>query len=87
MKRTQLYLDEDLFQWLALISRERKTTISDLVRKALRKTYSQRKSTSDRIKAFHAAGGIWANRKDLPPTAEYVRSLRKSTRLKRFGLA
>lgn len=86
MKRTQLYLDENILQLLWSLSREKKTTISDLVRRAIEKVYGRKKPAQDKIKAFQAAFGIWKNRKDLPPTDEYVRSLRKSTRLQRFGL-
>ena len=87
MKRTQLYIDESQFQLLSFISREKKTTISDLVRKALDKVYGGKKrKTKEMIKALHAAFGIWKNRTDLPPTDEYIRALRKGTRMKRFGL-
>lgn len=86
MHRTQLYMDEGLFQRLATMSREKKTTISDLVRKAVEKVYGGQQSTLERLKALRAARGIWKNRKDLPPTEEYIRSLRSGSRLKRLGL-
>lgn len=86
MKRTQLYIDDSQFQLLSHISRERKTTISDLVRKALKKVYGQDKGVKEKLKALDAAFGIWKNRTDLPPTDEYIRALRKDTRMKRFGL-
>lgn len=86
MRRTQLYFDEGIFQKLAILSREKKTTISDLVRKAVDKVYGQKSSIKARLKTLQAACGIWKNRTDLPPTDEYVRMLRKDTRLKRFGL-
>lgn len=86
MKRTQLYIDEEMFGRLALISREKKTTISDLVRKAIAKVYGGRRSKNDFLKALQASFGIWKNRTDLPPTDEYIRMLRKGTRMKRFGL-
>ena len=86
MKRTQLYIDEGLFHRLSLLSREGKTTVSDLVRKAIEKVYGRRRSSQERLKLFQAACGIWKGRTDLPPTQEYVRQLRKSTRIKRFGL-
>ena len=86
MKRTQLYIDDSQFQFLSHISREKKTTISDLIRKAVDKVYGRKKNKKDTIKAFNAAFGIWKDRKDLPSTDEYIRSLRKDTRMKRFGL-
>ncbi|MBI2341006.1 MAG: hypothetical protein HYU99_11680 [Deltaproteobacteria bacterium] len=87
MKRTQLYIDDSQFQLLFSISREKKTTVSDLVRRALDKVYGRRRRKRDFIKALNASFGIWKNRTDLPPTDEYVRSLRKDTRWKRFGLS
>lgn len=86
MKRTQLYIDEGLFHRLSVLSREKRTTISDLVRRAIEKVYGRRRSSQERLSAFQDACGIWKDRTDLPPTQEYVRQLRKSTRMKRFGL-
>ncbi len=86
MKRTQLYIDDAIFHNLALLSREKKTTISDLVRKAIEKVYGRRKSNKAFLEALKASAGLWKDRKDLPPTEEYIRSLRKDTRMKRFGL-
>ena len=86
MKRTQLYMDEALFRMLSLLSRKKKTTISDLVRKAIEKVYGKKRSPEERLKALQSAFGIWKNRKDLPPTDEYLRAIRKDTRRKRLGL-
>lgn len=85
MKRTQLYIDEGLFEMLANLSRKQKTTISDLVRKAIEKVYGKSKKKDDFQKALKASFGIWKNRKDLPPTDEYIRHLRKDTRAERLG--
>lgn len=86
MKRTQLYIDELIFHQLEALSRQYKTTISDLVRKAIEKVYGRKRSSQERLKALQAACGVWKNRKDLPPTDDYVRSLRRDTRAKRLGL-
>ncbi len=86
MKRTQLYMDESLFQLLTLVSLEKKTTISDLVRKAIEKVYGRRAHGKDRVKLLQAAFGIWQHRKDLPDTDTYVRALRKDTRSTRLGI-
>lgn len=79
-------MDEGLLHQLSVLSRERKTTISDLVRKAVEKVYGRRRSPQERLQALQAARGMWKDRKDLPPTEEYIRSLRKDTRAKRLGL-
>ena len=83
MRRTQLYLDDDL--WNALHARARKegTTISDLVRQAARERYLG--SLDQRREAMLAFVGIRKDRKDLPESTEdYVRSLRRDTRLERL---
>jgi Arc/MetJ-type ribon-helix-helix transcriptional regulator len=86
MKRTQLYIDETLFHRLSLLSREKKTTISDLVRKALEQVYGKKQSPEARLKALQAIRGIWKSRKNLESTQTYVRSLRRDSRSKRLGL-
>ncbi len=83
MRRTQLYLDDDL--WTALHTRARRegTTISDLVRQAARERYLG--NLDERREAMLAFVGIRKDRKDLPDsTDEYVRSLRRDTRLERL---
>lgn len=83
MRRTQLYLDDDL--WKALHARARKegTTISDLVRQAARERYLG--NLDERREAMLAFVGLRKDRKDLPEsTEEYVRSLRRDTRLERL---
>lgn len=82
MRRTQLYLDDDL--WAALHSRARQedTTISDLVRKAVRERYLG--SLAARKTAMQAVVGIWKDRTDIGDTKAYVRNLRRGTRLKRL---
>lgn len=83
MRRTQLYLDDDL--WKALHSRARSqgTTISALVREAARERYLG--NLEERRKAMEGLIGIWKDRTDLPDSTEkYVRSIRCDTRLERL---
>jgi hypothetical protein len=83
MRRTQLYLDDDLWNVLHARARSQGTTISDLVRKAVRERYLG--NLEERRKAMLAFVGIRKDRKDLPDsTEEYVRSLRRDTRLERL---
>lgn len=84
MKRTQLYLDEDLWQALHTRAAIEKTTVSDLVRTAARERYLE--DSEKRRQALMGIVGIWKDRTDLPDTETYVRSLRKGTRLKRLGI-
>ncbi|HUI27030.1 MAG TPA: CopG family transcriptional regulator [Candidatus Kryptonia bacterium] len=82
MKRTQLYLDEDLARRLAAESRRRRTTVSALVREAVAATYAGR-AVEDRGAMIHRIAGVWADRTDLGDTEAFVRSLRRSERLQR----
>lgn len=84
MKRTQLYLEDDLLDTLRAHARREKTTVSDLVRKAARERYMY--TPEQRYADMMAAVGVWKDRTDLPDTETYVRNLRKSTRLKRLGI-
>lgn len=83
MHRTQLYLDDDL--WTALQSRAEKegTSISDLVRTAVRERYVD--NPERRIAAMQAIVGLWKDRTDLPETEDYIRNLRNDDRMERLG--
>lgn len=83
MKRTQLYLDEDIWKLLHIHSRQRRTSISELVRQAVRDRYGS--STANRSDAMQALVGIRRHRNDLPDTEEYVRRLRKGKRRLRIA--
>jgi len=82
MKRTQLYLNEDIWKALHVRSRQQGTSISELVRRAVRDKYGS--SPARRKQAMQALVGMWKDRKDLPDSTTYVRRLRKGTRLRRI---
>lgn len=83
MRRTQLYLDDDLWNALHTRARRQGTTISDLVRQAARERYLG--NLDERREAMLGIVGIWKDRTDLPDsTEEYVRSLRRDTRMERL---
>ena len=84
VRRTQLYLEEDLWSALHARARQQGTTISDLVRKAAREQYMS--LDEDRRAAMEGIVGLWKDRTDLPDTETYVRGLRKDTRRKRLGI-
>ena len=81
MKRTQLYLDEDIWKALQIQARQTRTSVSELIRRAVRDKYLG--SSANRRKAMQAWVGIWKDRKDLPSTEAYVRQLRKGGRRRR----
>lgn len=82
MHRTQLYLEEDLWQALRLAAKQQGTTISELVRRAARATYLH--SAEQRQQAMLNWIGA---RRDWPgevDTDAYIRGLRKGHRLERL---
>jgi len=84
MRRTQLYLDDDLWQALHTRARHEGTTISDLVRQAARERYLGR--LDQRRKAMLAIVGIRKNRPEFRDALKYMRNLRRDKRLERMGL-
>jgi ribbon-helix-helix CopG family protein len=83
MKRTQLYLNEDIWKTLHVRARQSGTSISELVRQAVREKYGR--SPASRQQAMMAVVGIWKDREDLPDSTTYVRHLRKGKRLRRIA--
>jgi hypothetical protein len=81
MKRTQLYLDEEIANVLRTVSRQTGATISSLVRDCIWEKFGQH-APIDKSSMARELGGIWRDRKDLGATARYVRKLRKGRRLK-----
>ncbi|MGH9445933.1 MAG: CopG family transcriptional regulator [Terriglobia bacterium] len=81
MKRTQLYIDNDVWEALRLRSQQAGTSISDLVRQAVREKYAS--GLAYRRQAMRALAGIWKGRADVRDPEAYVRRLRKGSRLKR----
>jgi hypothetical protein len=85
MKRTQLYLDDDLAKILSTVSRQRGTTMSELVRACIREKYGETQQV-DKVALARQIAGIWKNRRDFGNTAHYVRRLRKDTRRERLKI-
>ena len=83
MKRTQLYLDEEMARTLETLSRQKGMTISELVRAGLRERYMSGKDI-DKASLARNLTGIWKNRGDPSDIDAAVRKLRKGSRLKRF---
>ena len=76
MKRTQIYLDEDIFQVLKKESLIKKKNISSIIRDTLKEKFMKKKD----INAVEAAFGIWKDRNFN--VEEYIRNLRNDDRLK-----
>ena len=90
MRRTQLYLDDHLWNALHTRARSRKTSISELVREAVRERYLGNRD--ERMKAMQDFVGVRkqtagpALRKEMA-AVDYVRSLRRGSRLDRLDQA
>jgi hypothetical protein len=79
MKRTQLYLDDDLWSALHARARSQGTSISDLVRQAARERYLGK--LEGRREAMQAFVGIRKGRAKSSDPTEYVRGLRRGSRI------
>jgi hypothetical protein len=82
VRRTQLYLDDQLWNALHARARTEKTTISELVRQAVRDRYFNGRDRQ--AKAMRDFVGIRKDRAESFDTAEYIRDLRAGTRLDRL---
>ena len=82
MRRTQLYLDEELWGTLHARARRQQTTVSALVREAARERYLGKHG--QRMKAMQAFVGIRKQTSKTPDAVETVRSLRRGDRLDRL---
>jgi hypothetical protein len=88
VRRTQLYLDDNLWSALHARARSRKTTISELVREAVRAQYLG--GRAERMKAMQEFVGIRRGRSGSVGRVEddavkLVRSIRRGDRLDRLG--
>jgi hypothetical protein len=82
VKRTQLYLDDDLWDMLHIRARNEGSSVSELVRKAVRERYLG--NLDERAKAMQAFIGIRKDRTDIGDSTEYIRNLRRDNRLERL---
>jgi hypothetical protein len=83
MRRTQLYLDDDLWNALRTRARREGTTVSDLVRQAARERYPGK--LDERREAMQAFVGLTRDRSELSDSVAYVRKLRRGSRVERLG--
>ena len=79
MRRTQLYLDEETWRELRVRARQSGSTVSELVRQAVRREFLG--SPKQRERVLRSVVGLWSDRA-LP--RDYVRRLRRGARLERL---
>jgi hypothetical protein len=82
MRRTQLYIEDELWGTLRIRAQQAGTSVSDLVRQAVREKYSA--GLDGRRQAMRAFAGVWKDRTDLADADGYLRALRQGSRLKRL---
>ena len=66
-----------------MTGRQNGATVSELVRNAIREKYCQERAR--RIEAFESIIGLWKDRTDIGETEDYIRDLRRSSRLERLA--
>lgn len=79
-------MDEASMRLLNSLSRHNNTTISGLVRQAVRQTFGNTRKAVDPLEAIDASFGIWAKRDDIGPTKTYIRALRSGRRSRRHTI-
>jgi hypothetical protein len=82
MRRTQLYLEEDLWAALHATALLQGATVSELVRTAVRERYLG--NQEERRAAMLGIVGLWKDRSDVKDAEAYIRNLRNDDRLQRL---
>ena len=82
VRRTQLYLDDDLWRALHARARSENTTVSELVRQAVRERYFGNRER--RMTAMERFVGSRKIRGEYQDSSEEVRRLRRGSRLDRL---
>jgi metal-responsive CopG/Arc/MetJ family transcriptional regulator len=83
VRRTQLYLDDHLWAALHARARTQRTTVSELVRQAIREHYLTRHD--ERKQAMQAFVGIRKQRSGTTDSVKYVQGLRRGNRIERLN--
>lgn len=69
MKRTQIYISEQMKEELDRLSRKRDTSKSEIIREAVTE-YIARHSVSERENKLKAGAGMWKGKKNLPDVSK-----------------
>ena len=84
VKRTQLYMEDEIIDKLKELGERRGTTVSALVRDAVRQTYFQFQLPGNWREVLRAAEGAWKDQPGRPGPDQFIRELRKDSRLERL---
>lgn len=82
MRRTQLYLEDDLWAVLHATALLEGATISELVRVAVRERYLG--NLKERRAAMLGIVGLWKDRPGIEDAESFIRNLREDDRLERL---
>ena len=80
MKRTQIYLDEEIYKYLKEESKKTGKSISELIREKLKKEINQNKEKL--LKTLRETAGIWSYQTE--DVESYIRNMRKGKRVDSF---
>jgi len=80
MERTQIYLEKSQLSRLRSAARSTHRTVSDVVREAIDEKLAQPSPSVPFEEMLKRATGVWAERKDLGSTEDYVRARRLDRR-------
>jgi hypothetical protein len=83
MRRTQLYLEDDLWTTLHAKALLEGATISELVRVAVRERYMG--NLAERRAGMLGVVGLWKNRAGLEDAESFIRNLRDDDRQERLA--
>ena len=85
MGRTQIYLGDEELELLDRVARATGASRSELIRRAVRRTFGE-KTNTEKLQALDASAGSWRDRTFTG--AEYVDAIRGdlNERLRRLGL-
>ncbi|NPA51436.1 MAG: CopG family transcriptional regulator [Aquificae bacterium] len=77
MKRTQIYLDEEVYKYLKAESKRTGKSVSEIIREKLRAEINQ--SKENLVKAIDETAGIWQYKTEN--VEETIRNIRKGKRI------
>ena len=80
MRRTQIYLDEEIYKYLKEESKKTGKSISELIREKLKKEINQNKENL--LKVIKEVAGIWNYQAE--DVESFVRDIRKGDRIDNF---
>ena len=80
MRRTQIYLDEEIYKYLKEESKKTGKSISELIREKLKKEINQNKENL--LKVIKEVAGIWNYQAE--DVESFVRDIRKGNRIDNF---